>query len=119
MDKKPTRREGKRLRVPVLTEEEAIIKEKAAAHGLSVAEYMRRLALNLPITSVLDHRAVVGLAKVNADQGRLGGLLKLWLTNDEKLMRKHSPVQLEQMILGVLKDIKAFQDELLMKVKDL
>jgi hypothetical protein len=29
--------------------------------------------------SVLDHDAIMALAKVNADQGRLGGLLKLWL----------------------------------------
>ena len=31
---------------------------------------------------MLDHDAVVTLAKVNADQGRLGGLLKLWLSGE-------------------------------------
>ena len=34
-----------------------------------------------PIRSVLDHAAVMDLAKVNGDQGRLGGLLKLWLVD--------------------------------------
>ena len=40
---------------------------------------LRAAGLNQPIRSVLDHDAVRDLAKVNGDQGRLGGLLKLWL----------------------------------------
>ncbi len=32
------------------------------------------------VPSILDHKAVLALLKVNADQGRLGGLLKLWLS---------------------------------------
>ncbi|MGC2398098.1 MAG: hypothetical protein WA579_19140, partial [Rhodomicrobium sp.] len=30
--------------------------------------------------STLDHKAILALLKVNADQGRLGGLFKLWLS---------------------------------------
>jgi hypothetical protein len=44
----------------------------------------------MPIKSILDQNSIADLAKVNADQGRLGGLLKLWLTNrvvpDDKSM---------------------------------
>ena len=35
--------------------------------------------------SVLDYQRIDDLAKINGDLGRLGGLLKLWLTNDNRL----------------------------------
>jgi hypothetical protein len=41
--------------------------------------YLRAAGIGHPIRSTLDHAAVLQLAKVNDDQGRLGGLLKLWL----------------------------------------
>ena len=66
--------------------------------------------------SVLDHRAIEDLAKVNADLGRLGGLLKMWLANDEKLAM-YEPVQIQQTIHGVLVKIGEVQLELLEKVK--
>jgi hypothetical protein len=34
---------------------------------------------------VLDYQRIEELARINGDLGRLGGLLKLWLTNDERL----------------------------------
>ena len=55
------------------------IQERARVAGLSVSAYLRASGLGHPIRSVLDYDAVRDLAKVNADQGRLGGLLKLWL----------------------------------------
>ncbi len=74
----------KRLRVPVLTKEDAEIKAKAQDAGLSVAEYLRNLGLGYQVPSVIDNRQVDALLKINADLGRLGGLIKLWLTNDER-----------------------------------
>ena len=61
--------------------ERARIEERAKRAGLSVSAYLRAAGLGQPIRSVLDHRAVLQLAKVNGDQGRLGGLLKLWLVD--------------------------------------
>jgi hypothetical protein len=60
--------------------ERAEIEARAAAAGLSVSSYLRAAGLGHPVRSVLDHETVMALAKVNADQGRLGGLLKLWLS---------------------------------------
>lgn len=60
--------------------ERAEIEVRAEAAGLSVSSYLRAAGLGHPVRSVLDHDAVMALAKVNADQGRLGGLLKLWLS---------------------------------------
>jgi hypothetical protein len=67
------------LRVVVSATERARIEQRAKIAGLSVSAYLRAAGLNQPIRSVLDHDAVRELAKVNGDQGRLGGLLKLWL----------------------------------------
>lgn len=33
----------------------------------------------------MDYKAVLDLVKVNADLGRLGGLLKLWLSDDKRV----------------------------------
>lgn len=83
--KQPTRKNGKHLRVPVLPNEEAMIKANADRAGLTIAEYLRRLGLGYEIRGVIDQKCVLELAKINADMGRLGGLLKLWLTDDKKL----------------------------------
>ena len=47
---------------------------------MPVAVFLRRVGLGAAVPSILDHKAVLALLKVNADQGRLGGLLKLWLS---------------------------------------
>ena len=82
---KLSRKHVRRLRIPVHPEEEQIIKENAAQAGLATAVYLRRLALGYEIKSAIDKQHIIELSKINADLGRLGGLLKLWLTNDERL----------------------------------
>ncbi|MBX9918173.1 MAG: conjugal transfer transcriptional regulator TraJ [Nitrosomonas sp.] len=77
-------RRDKKLRVPVLPIEEAEIKSKATDVGLPVAEYLRNLGLGYQVPSVVDSRQVDSLLKINGDLGRLGGLIKLWLTNDKR-----------------------------------
>jgi hypothetical protein len=69
------------LQVVVDARERAEIKRRAQAAGLSVSGYLRAVALNHKISSDLDHAAVGDLVKVAGDQGRLGGLLKLWLVD--------------------------------------
>lgn len=69
------------MKVFVTDRERARIEERAKAAGLSVSAYLRTAGLGHPIRSVLDYDAVRDLAKVNGDQGRLGGLLKLWLVD--------------------------------------
>jgi hypothetical protein len=73
-------RRSKRLKVSLTEAELADIAGRAAAARLPVAVYLRRLGLGWEPKSTLDLQAVLALAKVNADQGRLGGLLKLWLS---------------------------------------
>ena len=68
------------LKVFVSERERAEIETRAATTGLSVSAYLRNLGLGFQPHSTLDHEAILVLLKVNADQGRLGGLFKLWLS---------------------------------------
>jgi hypothetical protein len=68
------------IKVRLTPAERAAVEERAAATGRSIAVLLRELALGYTPKSTLDQRVVRDLVKVNADQGRLGGLLKLWLT---------------------------------------
>jgi hypothetical protein len=93
--------------VPVLPAEETQIKRLAAAAGLPVAAYLRRVGLGYRLPGILDHRRVEELARINGDLGRLGGLLKLWLTNDERTATFG-----EATIRAVLAKIADTQDEM-------
>jgi Mobilization protein NikA len=73
------------LRVPVFPEEEKFIKAQAKATGMSVARYLREVGQGYRIKSVVDYLQVRELARISGDLGRLGGLLKLWLTDDERV----------------------------------
>lgn len=115
---KHTRKYGKHLRVPVLPSEEITIKENAAKASLPVAEYLRRLSLGYEIESTLDSQYVLQIVKINADQGRLGGLLKLWLTDDAKLTACGTPFT-PCMVRALLKRIEANQAEMLRLVQSL
>ena len=68
------------LKVFVSERERAEIETRAAATGLSVSAYLRNLGLGFQPHSTLDQEAILALLRVNADQGRLGGLFKLRLS---------------------------------------
>ena len=108
-------RRDKKLRVPVLPIEDAEIKSKAMDAGLPVAEYLRNLGLGYQVPSVVDSRQVDSLLKINGDLGRLGGLIKLWLTNDKrtKLIGKS---QLH-MTLNSIRDTQNTMLDVIMKLK--
>ena len=84
-DKPQPRRNNQPIRVWVTLEEKAGIAEMAHSTGNSTSAYLRKVGLGYEVRSVLDYERVGDLAKVNGDLGRLGGLLKLWLSNDKRL----------------------------------
>lgn len=112
MAKKESRQRHKRLQVRVLPAEEAEIKINAKNCGLSVADYLRKLGLHYQPKTILDHKSVIELSQVNGDLGRLGGLLKLWLTNKEKVDSLD-----KAKINLILVDIKKLQDNLVQIAK--
>jgi hypothetical protein len=75
-----TRDRKRPLKIYVSETERAAIAARAQGCGLVVSDYLRAVGLGHEPRSIFDHEAVMTLARVNADQGRLGGLLKLWLS---------------------------------------
>lgn len=67
------------LKVYVTPSERQRIHQYARNARMSVSTYLRVLGLNHKPKSMLDQDGIRSLVKLHADQGRLGGLLKLWL----------------------------------------
>lgn len=103
-DKTATRK-YRHLRVPVLEEEKVIIEQNAKKAGLAVAAYLRNLGLGYRITGIVDNHKVEELIHINADLGRLGGLLKMWLANEDRAKRFG-----KAHILNILERIDKTQD---------
>lgn len=79
--KAPVARERNRpLRVVVSVDERRAIQENAKAAGLTVSAYLRAVGLGYEVRSVLDHQHVLEVIRARGDLGRVGGLLKLWLS---------------------------------------
>ena len=106
--KTETRKGNTPLKVWVTPDEQKIIQAQAKACGMSTSAFLRPVGIGMPIKCVLDQRSIADLAKVNADQGRLGGLHKLWLTNDKKL-NPHNRAKLTANIIKLLNEIKKLQ----------
>lgn len=107
--------EARRRLVPLkcyCTEEERKdIERQAETAGMSVSEYLRKAGMGTPIKNRVDQQAVKTLGKVNADLGRAGGLLKMLLKNDEKLIG-YSGLQLKQLTSATVKEITELQASL-------
>lgn len=101
------RRRQHHLRVPVFPEEKSEIEANAQRAGVSIARYLRDVGIGYQIKGVMDYHYVRELVRVNGDLGRLGGLLKLWLTDDPRTARFGDAT-----ILALLGRIEATQDEM-------
>jgi hypothetical protein len=83
IDDVPTGERSRRqriLRVVVDASEAERIAALARAVDLPISGYLRRVGLGAQLKPVLDLQLILELVKINGDQGRLGGLLKLWLS---------------------------------------
>jgi len=78
------RREATPIYVRVSAEEKAQLQAIAEACSCSVPALLRYTALGHQVKSTLDHQAVMELSRLRGDLGRMGGLLKLWLTQEEQ-----------------------------------
>jgi hypothetical protein len=78
---------------------------------MSVASYLRAVGAGYQPRAVVDRDQVDAMLKINGDLGRLGGLLKLWLSDDAKL-NQFDRGQVRQAILGALRRIDANQGSL-------
>lgn len=79
-----TRKKTRIVRTRVTPQEWQVIEALADTCSLSVPEFMRQMALGHTPKSTLDEQAILEMAKVNGDMGRIVGVLKLWLSTDQK-----------------------------------
>jgi hypothetical protein len=78
------RRDATPIYVRVSAAEKAQLQAIAEACSCSVPALLRHTALGHQVKSTLDHQAVMELSRLRGDLGRMGGLLKLWLTQDDR-----------------------------------
>lgn len=102
-----TRKGSTPIKVYCLPEEKEAIEAQAARAGMSVACYLREVGQGYQIKGVVDVEQVRELARINGDLGRLGGLLKLWLTDDERTAQFG-----EATIFAVLRKIEGTQNDM-------
>lgn len=91
------RREVSPIKVFVTDDEKAELSRRAASCGLSNAAFMRAAGLNHPVKARADLEAIRELVKLNADLGRVAGLLKLWLA--ERRGEGAKPIEVERLMI--------------------
>lgn len=104
----PTRRREPPLKVYCLPAERSAIEANAQQSGKTVSSFLRLVGTGMTVHSAVDQKAVRELARINADLGRLGGLLKALLTNDERL-DGYTGMQLQELTEGTIREILATQ----------
>ena len=72
----------RRIAVYLGPDEYSRIQESANKAGLSLSTFCKRVCLGTPVPGLEHRQAVKDILKANADLGRLGGLLKLALSEE-------------------------------------
>jgi hypothetical protein len=109
-----TRKNTTPIKVYCLPDEKEMIAENAKAVGMSVARYLRVIGIGYEPRSIIDHQRVNELLKINGDLGRLGGLLKLWLTDDARTADFSASTILA--VLGRIEETQAMMKEIMRSV---
>lgn len=102
-----TRAKSSPIKVYCLPSERNNIEENARRVGLSMSSFLLQIGQGYEATGIVDYEQVRELARINGDLGRLGGLLKLWLTDDFKAAQIGKPV-----IVALLNRIEINQSEM-------
>ena len=83
------RRRTQAVCVRLTPDESRVVQANARNTGLSPAGLMRTLAVGHEPISVIDSSHILKLIRLNGDLGRVGGLLKLWLSEDQSITLHH------------------------------
>lgn len=106
-EKKTTRKGSPPIKVYCLPDERERIEANARAAGLSLSAFLLAVGQGYRVQGITDYEQVRELARINGDLGRLGGLLKLWLTDDVRTAKFG-----EATIRALLTRIEATQDQM-------
>lgn len=108
------RQRPKKVSFRVTGEEKAWIKAQADLCDMSLAAYSRSLVLGHTPKSNVDQQQFAELAGLHADLGRMGGLLKLWLS-DHQIKVQGKALNIDELI----NDIRITQIALKQKAREL
>ncbi|CCO24053.1 plasmid mobilization protein [Maridesulfovibrio hydrothermalis] len=98
------------IKTYVSKEEYDQISATAKQCSLSMSAFMKAVCLGHEIKSRTDQQARLELLKLNADQGRLGGLLKMWILDDDE---HRTDVE------ALLEDLRRLQRKIIEKVRSI
>ena len=82
--KSEKRARTERFYVRVTKEEKALIEKKAATTSKHPCTYLRDLGTGKRIKTTIDSEAIFELGQLKSELGRLGGLVKAWLSPKQK-----------------------------------
>ena len=106
------RRPDTRLKVSGPPDKLDLVRARARQTGLSVSAYLLALGVGHRPRPVVDVDHVRALAKINADQGRLGGLLKAWLVGHPDVVQRHPDAQTRPAVRSTLRSIEETQQQM-------
>jgi len=78
--KSESRKRTKRITVRFTEEEYTELKKLSAQCSQAPSTYLRVVGLNKKIKSTFDSQVIIELGKLRSELGRLGGLVKAWLS---------------------------------------
>ncbi len=105
------RRKLQPIKVYCSVEERRLIERQAETAGVSASEYLRSVGLNFPVKSRVDQQVVKEMLKTRADMARAGGLLKMILKNDERLIG-YTGEQIKKKTVEMLGEIEVTMSKL-------
>lgn len=104
------------LKVYVHRHEKEKIEKFADECNVTTSTYLKLLGLGYEPKSILDHKSVLNLLKINGDQSQLGGLLKLLLSpTGNHLHGKEHRKEINQLI----NDIQHVQKQIMVQIKEI
>ncbi len=110
-----SRQKTELIQVRATPDEKERLRARAAAFGISMGELCRQTIFASTPRSKTDQGAIAELAGTRADLGRLGGLLKGWLSG---AFEKPVPdIQTRDDVIALLRQIEATQALVLERVK--
>ncbi len=107
--KKDKRKRTNVMNVYLSDEEYKIITDSSNRAGLSISTFARNVCLGLRVESKENNQIVLDLIKINADLGRLGGLLKLAIAETGDIAN----------FRPLLRDFERLKDDLRWKIRQL
>lgn len=112
--KKVSRKTCPPIKVYCMPDDREEIALLAKNSGNTMSTYLLRVGLGYPVRSILDNKRVEELCRINGDLGRLGGLLKLWLTDDPRTAQFGEATI--RALLSKIEDTQSAMHEVIQKV---